>query len=90
MRRGEDEKAQMRALVEGGVWANMGEWREKRLLGRSSGTPPNKQIPHGCTGLSHAPGKIRTCDLSLRRRALYPLSYGRKDVGEAIIPHPAA
>jgi integrase len=25
MRRGEDEKAQMRALVEGGVWANMGE-----------------------------------------------------------------
>ena len=24
-----------------------------------------------------APGKIRTCDLSLRRRALYPLSYGR-------------
>jgi large conductance mechanosensitive channel len=26
---------------------------------------------------SSAPGKIRTCDLSLRRRALYPLSYGR-------------
>jgi integrase len=25
MRRGEEEKAQMRALVEGGVWANMGE-----------------------------------------------------------------
>ncbi len=25
-----------------------------------------------------APGKIRTCDLSLRRRALYPLSYGRQ------------
>jgi integrase len=25
MRRGEDEKAQMRALVEGVVWANMGE-----------------------------------------------------------------
>ena len=24
-----------------------------------------------------APGRIRTCDLSLRRRALYPLSYGR-------------
>jgi len=29
MRRGEDEKAQMRALVEGGVWANMGERRDK-------------------------------------------------------------
>ena len=26
----------------------------------------------------YAPGKIRTCDLSLRRRALYPLSYGRR------------
>ena len=25
----------------------------------------------------HAPGKIRTCDLCLRRAALYPLSYGR-------------
>ena len=24
-----------------------------------------------------APGTIRTCDLSLRRRTLYPLSYGR-------------
>jgi integrase len=29
MRRGEDEKTQMRALVEGGVWANMGERRDK-------------------------------------------------------------
>ena len=26
----------------------------------------------------HAPGKIRTCDLCLRRAALYPLSYGRE------------
>ena len=25
----------------------------------------------------NAPGKIRTCDLCLRRAALYPLSYGR-------------
>jgi L-alanine-DL-glutamate epimerase-like enolase superfamily enzyme len=25
----------------------------------------------------NAPGRIRTCDLSLRRRTLYPLSYGR-------------
>ena len=28
--------------------------------------------------LCNAPGKIRTCDLPLRRRALYPLSYGRR------------
>jgi hypothetical protein len=27
--------------------------------------------------LRDAPGKIRTCDLCLRRAALYPLSYGR-------------
>jgi hypothetical protein len=32
---------------------------------RSLGTAPN------------APGTIRTCDLPLRRRTLYPLSYGR-------------
>jgi hypothetical protein len=25
-------------------------------------------IPHGRSGFSYAPGKIRTCDLSLRRR----------------------
>ena len=28
-----------------------------------------------------APGRNRTCDLSLRRRTLYPLSYGRKRRG---------
>ena len=28
-------------------------------------------------GVEDAPGMIRTCDLSLRRPALYPLSYGR-------------
>ncbi len=27
--------------------------------------------------LRDAPGRIRTCDLLLRRQALYPLSYGR-------------
>src|SRR2546423_15050780 len=34
---------------------------------------------------SHAPGRIRTCDLALRRRALYPLSYGR---GEGLVYPP--
>ncbi|MDX6486491.1 MAG: hypothetical protein QOF43_1644 [Gaiellaceae bacterium] len=28
-----------------------------------------------------APGRNRTCDLALRRRALYPLSYGRRERG---------
>src|SRR6476620_8047567 len=32
-------------------------------------------------GCANAPGRIRTCDLSLRRRALYPLSYGRAWTG---------
>ena len=31
----------------------------------------------GMRGTGHAPGRIRTCGLALRRRALYPLSYGR-------------
>ena len=30
-----------------------------------------------------APGKIRTCDLCLRRAALYPLSYGRRKASVA-------
>src|SRR3954454_15516854 len=30
------------------------------------------------TFVGSAPGKIRTCDLCLRRAALYPLSYGRE------------
>jgi hypothetical protein len=29
----------------------------------------------------NAPGRIRTCGLALRRRALYPLSYGRGEQG---------
>ena len=29
----------------------------------------------------NAPGRIRTCGLALRRRALYPLSYGRGEHG---------
>jgi hypothetical protein len=31
-----------------------------------------------------APGPIRTADLSLRRRALYPLSYGRNAYKQAV------
>ena len=32
----------------------------------------------------HAPGKIRTCDLCLRRAALYPLSYGRPEAASSL------
>ena len=34
-------------------------------------------------GTGHAPGRIRTCGLALRRRALYPLSYGRGETASA-------
>src|SRR5438552_11072427 len=34
-----------------------------------------KPLPHAGR---YAPGRNRTCDLSLRRRTLYPLSYGRR------------
>src|SRR5215208_592589 len=33
-----------------------------------------------------APGKIRTCDLCLRRAALYPLSYGRLGASSVAAP----
>ena len=33
-----------------------------------------------------APGKIRTCDLCLRRAALYPLSYGRLGASSVAVP----
>jgi hypothetical protein len=79
MRRGEDEKQALRALVDGGNRQKLGGQRFGRgdlsSPATSSSTPQirsHKRIPQ------HAPGKIRTCDLSLRRRALYPLSYGRR------------
>ena len=44
-----------------------------------SGTadPPNRCVFGLATRVSIAPGRNRTCDLALRRRALYPLSYRR-------------
>ena len=37
-----------------------------------------------------APGKIRTCDLCLRRAALYPLSYGREGAVSLAAPSASA
>jgi hypothetical protein len=45
-------------------------WRVRAALNVQRTEPPDRW-------LSHAPGTIRTCDLCLRRAALYPLSYGR-------------
>ena len=39
--------------------------------------PRNEKTPVSAGVSCHAPGMIRTCDLCLRRAALYPLSYGR-------------
>jgi hypothetical protein len=45
----------------------------------SEGAPEEVVMPTegGRTSEGSAPGRNRTCDLALRRRALYPLSYGR-------------
>ena len=48
---------------------------QSALMARS---PPRERGRRRFTGRTcDAPGKIRTCDLCLRRAALYPLSYGR-------------
>src|SRR5262249_9389773 len=79
MRRGECEREALAARQ----WADMGRWRLIR---------PNRKRDRAervggkwlCQAINrHAPGVIRTRDLSLRRRALYPLSYGR-NVAESI------
>ena len=60
-----------------------------RLVRRTNDAKPNKRARNRPNPDPHflgpefdleqigAPGRIRTSDLSLRRRALYPLSYGR-------------
>ena len=51
---------------------------EQVLLSHISPRPASRQaIWHARGAEADAPGRIRTSDLSLRRRALYPLSYGR-------------
>ena len=43
----------------------------------SAGRKPTKKATRGWLFLCGAPSRSRTCDLPLRRRLLYPLSYGR-------------
>ena len=64
-----------------------------------SGARREEELPElarvGAVGVrraGHAPGRIRTCGLALRRRALYPLSYGRGErqcIGVRLV-YPAA
>jgi|HubBroStandDraft_3_1064219.scaffolds.fasta_scaffold07372_9 hypothetical protein len=57
----------------------------KQLEG--DGLLPNSEMAQS-SHIESAPGKIRTCDLPLRRRTLYPLSYGRngRPLGGAAAP----
>ena len=57
-----------RLPLEGGALAVMG------AADSGAGAMSNGRRARG-----DAPGMIRTCDLCLRRAALYPLSYGRRD-----------
>src|ERR1700726_3420475 len=47
-------------------------------LAAAASAVPIARKPPLAGALLSAPGPIRTADLSLRRRALYPLSYGRR------------
>ena len=44
----------------------------------SAATTPVHEKGAVSNAFDDAPGRNRTCDLSLRRRTLYPLSYGRR------------
>jgi hypothetical protein len=55
-------------------WAAKAIWRGSR---RPSPPAPGGRKARVSRASGSAPGTIRTCDLPLRRRTLYPLSYGR-------------
>ena len=76
-------KGRLRALVEGGQSANIGQQSDSVAPQRRARESRLNAENPALAGLSSAPGRIRTCDLSLRRRTLYPLSYGRSDGGDA-------
>jgi hypothetical protein len=72
MRRGEDETAQPRALVEGGVMANRTKSRSRHT---SSGGPLNTKNTVICRVFSQCPRQESNLDPPLRRRLSYPLDY---------------
>jgi hypothetical protein len=59
-------------------WQKLADEPQNDRSDASRPEAPNPRIQLQQRHSNHAPGKIRTCDLSLRRRALYPLSYGRR------------
>ena len=71
--------AERRGRRDGHERASCGSRRHRLPLVRELSRAPRRR---------HAPGKIRTCGLCLRRAALYPLSYGRGD-GKSSCAHRA-
>ena len=62
-------------------------WNQRDAdLWLSYAAPEIEWLPAGMVENPSAPGPIRTADLSLRRRALYPLSYGRRRRREDDVP----
>src|SRR4051794_37948614 len=65
-------------LVEPGERARRDEDAQRRERGTEGGDGGAAVNGEASQRDGDAPGRIRTSDLSLRRRALYPLSYGRR------------
>jgi Phage integrase family len=72
---GEGAADRLRDLVNGADLAAPIGTKAVEATGERSRLTAGSRTTQGLA--TNAPGRIRTCDLSLRRRALYPLSYGR-------------
>ncbi len=70
MRRGDDEKASLRALVDGAHWAQMGTNRSERSSTERPPKPASTKKPRRSRASSDGRGWARTSDLSRVRRAL--------------------
>jgi len=81
MRRDQASKLALRELVglidSPSDWAALGSRGALTTQASLPAAAPNREKAVGSRPFRNAPGTIRTCDLPLRRRTLYPLSYGR-------------
>ena len=70
MRRGEDEKAARRALVEGAEMAHIGRRAAEEPAASDRARLPKRKNPLHSGRFQHGRGGFRTCDLSRVKRAL--------------------
>ncbi len=70
MRRGDDEKAALEALVGGAHWAEMGANRSQGISGKLPSRTPATRKPRRSRASSDGRGWFRTTDLSRVKRAL--------------------